>query len=100
MPRNSRLQTAAQGYIDREQFASIEWLVEAKGQVLTSGKVDPSAGSGIPADALYRIYSMTKPIVSVMALMLSSRIARVRSSSADLATNACATATAPETGSL
>ena len=70
MPRNSRLQTAAQGYIDREQFASIEWLVEAKGQVLTSGKVDPSAGSGIPADALYRIYSMTKPIVSVMALML------------------------------
>ena len=70
MPRNSRLQTVAQGYIDREQFASIEWLVEAKGQVLTSGKVDPSAGSGIPADALYRIYSMTKPIVSVMALML------------------------------
>jgi len=70
MPRSTRLQTAAQGYIDREQFASIEWLVEAKGQVLTSGKVDPSAGSGIPADALYRIYSMTKPIVSVMALML------------------------------
>ena len=55
MPRTTRLQTAAQGYIDREQFASIEWLVEAKGQVLSSGKVDPNAGSGIPQGALYRI---------------------------------------------
>ena len=70
MPRTTRLQTAAQGYIDREQFASIEWLVEAKGQVLSSGKVDPNAGSGIPQDALYRIYSMTKPVVSVVALIL------------------------------
>jgi len=70
MPRSTRLQTAAQGYIDREQFASIEWLVEAKGQILSTGKVDPKAGSSIPTDALYRIYSMTKPIVSVMALML------------------------------
>ena len=73
MARENRINDAAQGYVDRKQFSGIEWRVEAKGSALTAGQVgSPGANvSGpIPEDAIYRIYSMTKPIVSVMALIL------------------------------
>jgi CubicO group peptidase (beta-lactamase class C family) len=73
MERNDRLLTAAQGYIDRQQFAGIEWHVEARGAVLTAGRVGYADAAGkvpIADEALYRIYSMTKPVVSVMALIL------------------------------
>jgi hypothetical protein len=39
MSRQDRLQTAAQRYIDREQFSGIEWRVEAGGLALTRGQV-------------------------------------------------------------
>ncbi len=73
MSRQDRLQQAAQGYIDRKQFSGIEWYVEAAGQTLAEGQVglaDALNGEEIPEGAIYRIYSMTKPIVSVMALIL------------------------------
>ncbi|MCH8257074.1 MAG: beta-lactamase family protein [Proteobacteria bacterium] len=73
MNRADRLMHAAEAYIDRKQFSGIEWHVEAKGNTLTSGRTglaDPVSEAQIPEDAIYRIYSMTKPIISVMALML------------------------------
>jgi len=73
MKRTDRLKHAAEAYIDRKQFSGIEWHVEAKGNRLTSGRTglaDPVSEAQIPEDAIYRIYSMTKPIISVMALML------------------------------
>jgi len=73
MSRQDRLQSAAQGYIDREEFSGIEWHVVAKGEELAAGQVgvaDASTGKPIPDDAIYRLYSMTKPIVSVMAMKL------------------------------
>ena len=73
MSRQDRLRQAAEGYIDRQEFSGIEWYVEAAGQTLTEGKVglaDAPNGVDIPLDAIYRIYSMTKPIVSAMALIL------------------------------
>ena len=71
--RIQRLENIAQGYIDRGEFASVEWLVEAKGSTVTAGSVgvaDPEANVSLPYSSIYRIYSMTKPIVSVMALIL------------------------------
>ena len=71
--RIQRLENIAQGYIDRGEFASVEWLVEAKGSTVTAGSVgmaDPEANVSLPDSSIYRIYSMTKPIVSVMALIL------------------------------
>ena len=71
--RIQRLENIAQGYIDRGEFASVEWLVEAKGSTVTAGGVgvaDPEANVSLPYSSIYRIYSMTKPIVSVMALIL------------------------------
>ena len=44
--RIQRLENIAQGYIDRGEFASVEWLVEAKGSTVTAGSVgvaDPEA---------------------------------------------------------
>jgi CubicO group peptidase (beta-lactamase class C family) len=73
MARNSRVKRSAEGYIDRKQFSGIEWRVEAAGKILTSGQVGSATENGsdpIPDDAIYRIYSMTKPIVSVMAMIL------------------------------
>lgn len=73
MTRQNRLQNAAEGYIDRQQFSGIEWRVEASGEPLASGRAgvaDTASGKAIPDGAIYRIYSMTKPIVSVMAMIL------------------------------
>lgn len=73
MARTDRMAEVAAGYIERKQFASLEWYVEAGGIELNSGQVgvaDAESGSAIPADAIYRIYSMTKPVVSVMAMIL------------------------------
>lgn len=47
--------------------------VEREGRVLArraAGVVDPATGAALREDAVFRIASMTKPIVSVLALML------------------------------
>ncbi|NCW62072.1 MAG: class A beta-lactamase-related serine hydrolase [Rhodobacteraceae bacterium] len=54
-------------------FSGIEWRVDQHAETLfagRSGAQDVETGSGIPDQAVYRIYSMTKPIVSVLALIL------------------------------
>jgi len=73
MTRADRMRASAQRYVDRKEFSGIEWRVEAKGKSLAAGQVgSPSTESTdpIPDGAIYRIYSMTKPIVSVMAMIL------------------------------
>ena len=64
---------AAKRYTDNESFAGIEWLIERRGEELARGQcgyADPASKRPIPKHAQYRIYSMTKPITSVMALIL------------------------------
>jgi CubicO group peptidase (beta-lactamase class C family) len=73
MSRTDQIARVAQSYIDGHKFSGIEWHVEAKGRVLDQGQcghADAEAKSAIPAGALYRIFSMTKPIVSLLALQL------------------------------
>ena len=51
-------------------------LIARRGQVLlheTVGQQDPVAGVPMGLDAIFRIYSMTKPIVSVAVMMLMER---------------------------
>ncbi|MEM7099948.1 MAG: serine hydrolase domain-containing protein [Pseudomonadota bacterium] len=62
-----------QRYVDSERFAGIEWAVDVARETVSAGQVglaDVGQGKPIPESALYRIYSMTKPIVSVLALKL------------------------------
>ena len=73
MSRQGRIAEVAERYIKDEKFAGIEWLVEARGSELARGQAgfaDAERKTPIPDGAIYRIYSMTKPVVSVMALIL------------------------------
>ncbi len=71
--RYSRIESAAQKQIDQSAFSGIEWLVLRGGEEWSRGKIgmaDAVSEIAMPDKPLYRIYSMTKPIVSAVALML------------------------------
>lgn len=73
---NARLQAVADGYINQELYAGVAWHVEHAGEIIssgTSGTSDEAREKPLTADAIYRIYSMTKPVVSIMALILIER---------------------------
>lgn len=73
MEREERIAAVAQRYTDTNKFAGIEWQVEHRGETIAAGRsgcADAKSRAPIPEGALYRIYSMTKPIVSLMALIL------------------------------
>jgi CubicO group peptidase (beta-lactamase class C family) len=62
-----------QGEVDRQRLPGAVVMVARHGQLAlfeSIGLLSPAAGTVMPKDALFRIYSMTKPIVSVAAMML------------------------------
>ncbi len=68
-----RLRDVLQEHIDRERIPGAVALVAVGGQTqffAALGRQDPRSGNAMPADAIFRIYSMTKPIVSLATLML------------------------------
>ena len=76
MVRAERMQAVADSYVIAQKYAGIEWSVEVAGETVLSGQsgcADADAKSAIPEGAIYRIYSMTKPIVSLLALILAER---------------------------
>lgn len=73
---NARLQDIADSYVNRNLYAGIAWQVDKAGATIargTSGTGDEERKVPLGDDAIYRIYSMTKPIVSFMALILIER---------------------------
>ena len=63
----------AQRYVDAGTFSGIEWQVQHRGALCHSGSVGRAgcdSSAPIPNQAIYRIYSMTKPIVAAMAVIL------------------------------
>jgi CubicO group peptidase (beta-lactamase class C family) len=73
---DTRLQEIADRYIESDLYAAIAWQVEQEGSLIahgTSGTSDEARETPLGDDAIYRIYSMTKPIVSLMALILVER---------------------------
>ena len=68
-----RIAQVARHYTDAGAFSSIEWLIYQQGSILDSGKVGYACHeekTPVPDTPIYRIYSMTKPIVSAMGLIL------------------------------
>jgi len=54
-------------------FADWPWTDPRRGRVAyheAFGVLDPAAGAPMPKDAIFRIYSMTKPIATVAAMSL------------------------------
>lgn len=73
MDRSERIAAVAQGYIQADLFSGIEWQVDCRGETVSQGQAgfaEHSSQSPIPENALYRIFSMTKPVVSLLALQL------------------------------
>ena len=73
MSRQDRIAQVAARYTAAGKYSGIEWLVEHRGKRLAEGRAghaDAATRAEIPEGAVYRIYSMTKPVISVLALML------------------------------
>jgi CubicO group peptidase (beta-lactamase class C family) len=69
-----RIGSAFRQEIDQGKFPGAVLLVARKGKLVYSealGMQDKDAGKAMARDSLFRIYSMTKPIVSVAAMMLA-----------------------------
>ena len=69
----SALLATAQREVDARHFAGISWHVEKHGVVVDRGAIghaDHALTRTFDTDAIVRIYSMTKPLVSILALML------------------------------
>ena len=74
--RLARLRQAFQAEIDRQRLPGAVLVVARHGQVAmfdALGVQDPATGTPMAPDSLFRIYSMTKPVVSVATLMLMER---------------------------
>lgn len=72
-PDLSSIEQYAWDQVNTRQFAGIAWSVEYKGSVLSAGEAgfsDHAMSRTLQPDTLYRIYSMTKPLVSLLCLML------------------------------
>lgn len=71
--RSARLRAVLQAEIDRKRLPGAVVLVARRGKVGVFdalGAQDPAAGIAMAADSIFRMYSMTKPIVSVAAMVL------------------------------
>ena len=71
--RTQRIVQVLQRDVDRGRLPGAAVLVSRRGRVVldaTVGRLDPARESPMRSDAIFRIYSMTKPVVSVAAMML------------------------------
>lgn len=71
--RLAKLDAYLAGYVDSGRLAGWSMAVARRGQVVHSsvyGHADLEAGKKMASDTIFRIYSMTKPLTSVAAMML------------------------------
>jgi CubicO group peptidase (beta-lactamase class C family) len=71
--RLERIGPAMQGYVDRGVYAGVSTLVARRGVVVHEaqfGLRDKEAGTPMTADTIFRLYSMTKPIVCTALMTL------------------------------
>jgi CubicO group peptidase (beta-lactamase class C family) len=71
--RLARIGPVIKGEIEKGQYPGAVMLVVRKGKVVyfeSIGQLDPASGKPMTKDAIFRLYSMTKPYVSVAAMML------------------------------
>ena len=71
--RLARIGTALNRQIEEKSFPGAVALVARKGRIAyfeTRGQLDPASGAPMTKDAIFRLYSMTKPFTSVALMML------------------------------
>ena len=71
--RLARIHPVMQSYVDERGFAGLSVAIARHGQTVFSGQYghrDKEAGRPMTEDTIFRIYSMTKPIVSTALMIL------------------------------
>jgi CubicO group peptidase (beta-lactamase class C family) len=71
--RLERIRPAMQAYVDRGVYAGINTLIARRGKVVHAGEFgwrDKEAGAPMTADTIFRLYSMTKPIICTAMMTL------------------------------
>lgn len=71
--RLARIATTFKEHVEKGSLPGAVFLVARHGKLVYSGSVgmrNPGQGQAMRPDAIFRIYSMTKPLVSVGAMML------------------------------
>lgn len=74
--RFSRIKGVAERHVDSGAFSGIEWNIMRGGREWAKGAygmADATNAAPLPDQPIYRIYSMTKPMVSAVAMMLVER---------------------------
>ena len=67
------MKAVLQTEIDKGKFPGVVVMIARNGKLVfseTLGQLDKAAGKPLTKDAIFRIYSMTKPLASVAAMML------------------------------
>ena len=68
-----RIEAVTQAHVDSGVVPGAQMLIARKGKIAWQARLgnrDNDTKDAMPADAIFRIYSMTKPITSVVAMML------------------------------
>ncbi|MGI6368848.1 MAG: serine hydrolase domain-containing protein [Anaerolineae bacterium] len=78
--RLARIAPTMQGYVDRGELPGIATLVARNGEIVhrsTVGLADIESGRPLGEDAIYRVYSMSKPVIvaGVLSLLEEGRLA-------------------------
>lgn len=71
--RLGHIETALQRYVDNSGYGGFSTLVMRQGRIVHAGQIgwqDREAGVSMAPDTIFRIYSMTKPIVCTALMML------------------------------
>ena len=71
--RLERISPVMQAYVDHGVYAGINTLVARRGKVVHAGEFgwrDKEAGQAMTADTIFRLYSMTKPIICTALMTL------------------------------
>jgi CubicO group peptidase (beta-lactamase class C family) len=72
--RLAKLSAVMQSEIDQGNLPGVSVMIQRRGKIAyfeTFGVQNPDTGAAMPKDGIFRIYSMTKPIVSVGLMMLA-----------------------------
>lgn len=68
-----RVRDCAEAYVRANEYSSIAWHIEQNGEALTqgvTGLADALTGAPLPDSPIYRIFSMTKPLIAAVGVML------------------------------
>lgn len=80
LSRLKRIDSCIQAYVDRGTYAGVSTLIARRGEIVHTGLYglkDKEAQAPMTADTIFRLYSMTKPIVCT-ALMTFLEEGRIR----------------------